>query len=196
MVEEKKKTENDSAAAANAANQKACPAPSALPPEPGGHLLFRRNFFSVAGSIGILTIISGISVGFVRFMFPRVLFEPSLSFKAGFPEEYAVGEVSAKWKKSHKVWIVREKEGFYALLAVCTHLGCTPGWFEVDSKFKCFCHGSGFRKSGINYEGPAPRSLERVKVTLADDGQLLIDKSVIFKAERNEWSAPGAFLKI
>ena len=40
--------------------------------------------------------------------------------------------------------------------AVCTHLGCTPNWLEAEQKFKCPCHGSGFYKDGINFEGPAP----------------------------------------
>ena len=59
---------------------------------------------------------------------------------------------------------------------ICTHLGCTPNWLEAENKFKCPCHGSGFYMSGINFEGPAPRPLERVTVSLADDGQVLVDK--------------------
>ena len=135
-------------------------------------------------------------VGVCRFMFPRVLFGTSPRFKAGFPDEYAIGTVSTRWKKVHKVWIVRERKGFYAILAQCTHLGCTPGWFRTEDRFKCFCHGSGFRKTGVNYEGPAPRALERVKISLADDGQLMIDKSRKFRFEKGEWENPGAYLKV
>jgi hypothetical protein len=65
-------------------------------------------------------------IGFVRSAFPRVLFQPPSTFKAGFPSDYAVGEVSNKFKQDYRVWIVREDEGFYALFAKCTHLGCTP----------------------------------------------------------------------
>ncbi|HLE36364.1 MAG TPA: Rieske 2Fe-2S domain-containing protein, partial [Candidatus Acidoferrales bacterium] len=87
-------------------------------------------------------------------------------------------------------------DGFYAILAVCTHLGCTPYWLNTENKFKCPCHGSGFRRTGINFEGPAPRSLERVKIALADDGQLVIDKSVLFLYEKGDWTKPEAFLKL
>ncbi|MEO2168005.1 MAG: hypothetical protein ABGY42_07760, partial [bacterium] len=59
----------------------------------------------------------------LRSAFPRVLFLPPSSFKAGVPADFAVGEVSAKFKKDYRVWIVREPEGFYALWAKCTHLG-------------------------------------------------------------------------
>ncbi|MEO2147117.1 MAG: ubiquinol-cytochrome c reductase iron-sulfur subunit [bacterium] len=129
-----------------------------------------------------------------RFMFPNVLFEPPQEFKAGLPMEYTIDAVDTRFKASHGVWIVREPLGFYVLSTVCTHLGCTPNWLTADEKFKCPCHGSGFIKSGINVEGPAPRPLERYKVTFAEDGQLLIDKNVKFQSEKGQWTWPGAFL--
>ena len=131
----------------------------------------------------------------VRSAFPRILFLPPSSFKAGKPTDYAVGEVSEKWKKDYRVWIVREPDGFYALWAKCTHLGCTPRWLSAESTFKCPCHGSGFYRSGINFEGPAPRPLERVKISLADDGQIVIDKATKYLFEKGQWGKPGSFLK-
>ena len=92
--------------------------------------------------------------------------------------------------------MIREEKDFYALFASCTHLGCTPGWLPLEEKFKCFCHGSGFGRRGINFEGPAPRPLERVKIDLVEDGQLLIDTSVRFRYEKGEWDRPGAYLKV
>ena len=103
-------------------------------------------------------------VATARFMFPNVLFEPPQSFKAGFPGEYNVGEVDTRWKDAFGVWIVREADGFYALIAVCTHLGCSPNWLPAENKFKCPCHGSGFYRTGVNFEGPAPRPLERARI--------------------------------
>ncbi len=154
----------------------------------------RRDFFGRLGWGGF-GVFSGMALlGFVRSAFPRVLFVPPATFKAGFPNDYAVGEVSDKYKKEHRVWIVRTPEGFYALFAKCTHLGCTPRWLAVEQKFKCPCHGSGYRKSGINFEGPAPRPLERFRITLADDGEILVDMSVKYRYERGDWGKPGAFL--
>jgi cytochrome b6-f complex iron-sulfur subunit len=97
------------------------------------------------------------------------------------PSDYAIGEVSEKYKQEQRVWIVREETGIYAIFAKCTHLGCTPRWLGAENKFKCPCHGSGFFKSGLNFEGPAPRPLDRFKVTIGDDGQLVVDKSKVFK---------------
>ena len=119
--------------------------------------------------------------GFLRSAFPRVLFKPPSTFKAGFPTDYTVGEVSEKYKKDYRVWIVREEEGFYAIFAKCTHLGCTPRWLSVESKFKCPCHGSGYYKSGMNFEGPAPRPMDRFEISIAEDGRLLVDKSKLFR---------------
>jgi cytochrome b6-f complex iron-sulfur subunit len=156
----------------------------------------RRDFFGRLswGGFGVFT---GISLlGFLRSAFPRVLFTPPSTFKAGLPSDYTVGEISEKYKQEHRVWIVREEKGIYALFAKCTHLGCTPRWLKVEDKFKCPCHGSGFRKSGVNFEGPAPRALERFRIALADDGQLLVDMSVVYRYEKGDWDKPGAFLRV
>ena len=158
----------------------------------------RRSFISwlavawvafVAATGGFLTMI-------LRIFFPNVLFEPPQSFKIGPPEEYEIGLVEIRWQAQFGTWIIRDSEGIYALSTVCTHLGCTPNWLENENKFKCPCHGSGFRKSGINFEGPAPRPLERYRIVMADDGQILIDKSRKFQYEKGQWSDPEAFLLV
>lgn len=131
----------------------------------------------------------------IRFFFPRILYEPPTKYKVGFPFEYSVG-VSERFKKQFRVWVVREVDKIYVIQAKCTHLGCTPNWLASEGKFKCPCHGSGFTPDGVNIEGPAPRPLERFKVALTDDGQIMVDESVRFRGERGEWQKPGAFLSV
>jgi len=131
-----------------------------------------------------------------RFMFPNVLFEPPSSFRAGRPEEFQVGVVDERFKEAFGVWLVRDQEGIYALSTTCTHLGCTPNWLAAEQKFKCPCHGSGFYITGINFEGPAPRPLERFSIRLAEDGQVIVDKSQKFQQEKGQWENPGAFLDV
>ncbi len=155
----------------------------------------RRNFFSVAGWAAFFVFLGTSTIGTLRMMFPRILYEPPSAFKAGFPQDYLVGEVSEKYKDDYRVWIIRDPDGFYALSAICTHLGCTPRWLAPENKFKCPCHGSGFHRNGINFEGPAPRPLERLKITLTDDGQILVDRNIKFLFEKGEWNNPDAFLK-
>ena len=143
---------------------------------------------SLAASVG------GVLAGTLRFMYPNVLYEPPQQFKIGFPSDYQVGEVSIQWKNRFGVWVVRNDEGFYVLISVCTHLGCTPNWLANENKFKCPCHGSGFYATGINFEGPAPRPLERAAVALAADGQIEVDKSRKFLYEQGGWDDPASFL--
>ena len=90
------------------------------------------------------------------------------------------------------MWIVRGPNRFYVIYALCTHLGCTPNWNESNIKFKCPCHGSGYTREGINFEGPAPRPMERCKVTLSPDGNLLIDTSVRYRPAK--WEQEPAYL--
>jgi cytochrome b6-f complex iron-sulfur subunit len=163
--------------------------------DPGIWRMSRKNFLNVAGWFGFVSFLVTATLGAIRLMVPRVLYEPPSAFKAGYPEDYIIGEVNEKYKDEYRVWIVRETDGFYALSAICTHLGCTPRWLASENKFKCPCHGSGYHKDGINFEGPTPRPLERLKITLADDGQILVDRNVKFLYEKQEWSKPDAFLK-
>ena len=97
---------------------------------------------------------------------------------------------------AHTAFYMLAAYGFYALLVTCTHLGCTPNYLAAEAKFKCPCHGSGFRTTGINFEGPAPRPLERARIVLAEDGQLLVDKARKFQFELGQWTDPEAFLKV
>ncbi len=139
-------------------------------------------------------------LGTARFMFPNILIEPPTRFKVGFPDAFSPGQVETKFIPQFGVWIVRyDVEGqpmIYALKSVCTHLGCTPNWLEAEQKFNCPCHGSGFYKDGVNFEGPAPRPLERYAISLADDGQILVDKSRIFNQELGQWNDPASFVPV
>ena len=115
-----------------------------------GGLWSRRDFFGRLswGGFGLISLVS--LLAFVRSAFPRVLFVPPSTFKAGFPGDYPVGEVSEKYRSDQRTWIVREPQGFYAIFANCTHLGCTPRWSSSENKYKCPCHGSGYYLSLIH----------------------------------------------
>lgn len=135
-----------------------------------------------------------------RFMFPNVLAEPPSTIKVGLPTQFEPGEVNERWKAEWGFWIVRSpyegQDSIYALQSVCTHLGCPPNWLAGEQKFKCPCHGSGFYISGINFEGPAPRPLERFKIAVGDDGQIVVDKSQKYQQELGQWADPDSFLAV
>lgn len=163
----------------------------------------RRTFIKIpwiaAGWASLAAGLGGFSVMLVRFLFPNVLAEPPSTYKVGPPTDYSKEEVNEKFKGEYGFWIVRSTgyngtDIIYALSTICTHLGCPPNWLGGEAKFKCPCHGSGFYISGINFEGPAPRPLERFKISLGDDGQLVVDKSVKFQEELQQWSDPDSFV--
>ena len=135
-----------------------------------------------------------------RFMMPNVLVEPPSKFKVGPTSDYPLNTVSNKWKDQYGIWVVHtdQYEGqnlIFALASVCTHLGCTPSWLDGEQKFKCPCHGSGFYMTGVNFEGPAPRPLERMGLKIAE-GMLEVDKSMKFQEEMGQWVDPASFVSV
>ncbi len=141
-------------------------------------LLSRRYFLEMvgAGALGIAAI--GSIILSTEYLSPNVVKEPPTTFKAGLPDLYPPGSVTLH--KEQKVYIVRAKEGyFYALSAVCTHLGCITNWKSDEGIVACPCHGSKFDREGRKIAGPAPRPLPRFAMSLDDQGQLVVDKSVV-----------------
>ncbi len=134
---------------------------------------------------------------FLRFFFPRALFEPKTVFSIGFPSDFGLG-VETKFQRDYRIWVVRNPERLFVIYARCTHLGCTPDWKQTEQKFKCPCHGSGYDSEGVNFEGPAPRPMDRAHVEIDATGQIIVDTNRLYvrdlKAGRDEFSNAGAFL--
>jgi len=143
----------------------------------------RRSFFSW-GTAGLVALCSAISVSLgavVRFLTPSVFYEPPQSFKIGNPADFPFGPPT--FMAEEKIFVFRNREkGFAVANAVCTHLGCTVGYFQSDQRFHCPCHGSVFNADGAVQYGPAPRPLEWFEVTLARDGRLRVDKDRVVPA--------------
>jgi len=165
----------------------------------------RRSFLAITGWVGF-SVASAIALyQSLKFIYPNATYEDPLAFKADPPTTYAVGSPTVLIDK--RVVINHDPNGFYAISLICTHLGCTPRYFQdvtsdlVDAGtsiskdpdtgqlatkanpalpgFKCPCHGSRYFRDAINFFGPAPRPMDRVHLEVAPDGKLLIDRSVI-----------------
>ena len=138
----------------------------------------RRSFltFTTAGAAGLVVTGGAALASIVRFLFPSVYYEAPERFKIGPAKDFPIGIPT--FLPQEKVYIFRdETKGFAAASAVCTHLGCTVQWFNNDQKFHCPCHGSVFAADGKVLHGPAPRPLEWLEITMAEDGQLQVDKA-------------------
>lgn len=162
----------------------------------------RREFMGSAAlatgwvAVGLGT---GVSAGpaFVRFLMPNVLEEPDPRVRVGKLQRYLEmqpGDVNEDYKPQG-IWMVREEARIAALSIICTHLGCIPNWLPNDRKFKCPCHGSGYKPNGINFEGPTPRPLERFRI-FVEDGLVIVDKSKKFQFELGQWDQPGSYLMV
>jgi cytochrome b6-f complex iron-sulfur subunit len=124
----------------------------------------RRRFMNFVGWGSFVSFFGGITLGTLRFFFPRVLYD------------YQAGEVSTRMLKEQRVWMIRNNEGIYSLIAICTHLGCTPIWHPAEERIKCPCHGSNFLIDGQNVAGPAPVPLFRAAISLDLAGNIVVDK--------------------
>jgi cytochrome b6-f complex iron-sulfur subunit len=140
----------------------------------------------------------------VSFFYPRVVFRPPSTFRVGAPEAflgsgesvdiYGVILVDERWKSSQRFFVVRERDRVYALSARCAHLGCTINWFGDLRIFKCPCHGSEYHSNGVNFAGPAPRPLDRFRIELNVDNQLVVDTGIVYGPER--FGVDGAFVRL
>ncbi|RPJ60717.1 MAG: Rieske (2Fe-2S) protein [Acidobacteria bacterium] len=150
----------------------------------------RRSFLTRVGGGAVLVALAGQTYAFLRSLVPNVLYEEPPRFKVGTPDQFPEG---VSFLDDRRVFIVREKNTFQAMSAVCTHLGCTVKFRRFDraqtgtgggapsreqQEFLCPCHGSKYRGDGTPYAGPAPRPLPFFRVEVSpDDGQLIVDAS-------------------
>jgi len=156
--------------------------PAVPPSVRAGNTIPRRDYLNevTLGALGIAGL-GSVAVTY-QFFSPNVLFEPSPTFRAGNPDLYPVHSVT--FLQDQQVYIVRVPEGFYAVSAVCTHLGCVTQWKPDTGMIACPCHGSKFQADGTKIEGPAPRPLPHFAISLTADGELLVDKLQNIKSEQ------------
>lgn len=189
-----KPVESKAAPAAAAAPKKPEAKPTTGAPGTGVSVARRRLIWAcIWGYLGVNLLM------FLRFFFPRVLFEPSTVFSVGYPSDFGIG-VDTKFQKDYRVWVVRDPARLFVIYARCTHLGCTPDWKQSENKFKCPCHGSGYDSEGVNFEGPAPRPMDRAQVKIDATGQIIVDAGKLFVQDpttgRNEFDEAGAYLVV
>ena len=124
----------------------------------------------------------GAAVFGYQFLSPNVLYEPSPIANLGKPDRFPLDSVTAD--PAAGIYVLHASEGFYALTATCTHLGCLTVWKPELGIIACPCHGSKFNRRGVKVDGPAPRPLPWLKVWVSDEGDLLVDRSTIVPAEQ------------
>lgn len=69
-------------------------------------------------------------------------------------------------------------EGIMPLYQRCVHLGCRVPFCGSSKWFECPCHGSKYNFAGEYQLGPAPRGMDRFKITL-ENGNVFVDTSEV-----------------
>jgi cytochrome b6-f complex iron-sulfur subunit len=135
----------------------------------------RRAFFTKIG-LGAFGVAAAGTIAFsYEYLSPNVLYEPSAIVNVGKPENFAVNSVTMDINSG--IYLVHAEEGYFALNAVCTHLGCLTAWNQDLGIIACPCHGSKFKRTGEKIEGPAPKPLNWLKTWVSDEGDLMVDRS-------------------
>jgi cytochrome b6-f complex iron-sulfur subunit len=147
----------------------------------------RRKFLNAMGNTATgIVVFGGLGVT-LDFLKPNVILE--------IPKEFKVGPIdsiqpnSVIYEPEQKAFVVRDEQGsFYALSAVCTHLGCTTKWTasgvggNPNAVIACPCHGSFFNKKGELLQGPAQRGLDKFRLRL-EDNKLVVNTAEIVSEE-------------
>lgn len=134
--------------------------------EPRRDFLNEAAFWTTVGAFGFA------ALGVARMPKPGVFPGQSSVVKIGPPGEYPVSKEPQR-VPGQNLFIVHDAEGYAAIGAICTHLGCVVA--TNPEGFDCPCHGSRFTHEGRVTHGPAPSPLLWFEMSLAPDGQIVVD---------------------
>jgi cytochrome b6-f complex iron-sulfur subunit len=144
--------------------------------------LGRRQFFLRIGLTSVAVSSLGAAVLGYKFLSPNLLYEPSPIVNAGKPDHYPADSVT--FDPAAAIYVVHEREGLFAVRAVCTHLACVTAWKPELGVIACPCHGSQFTREGAKIVGPAPQPLPWLRMWLDDQGDLMVDRSIVLTRKR------------
>ncbi len=159
----------------------------------------RRGVLRITFWTGLLGGLAAIGGTIVDMLYPRGITGFGSVISAGTVDQYPVG--SKTQNPEGKFWLVNLSEeqakasdpvngkaGFLALWWKCPHLGCTVPWrptFTYENRqgwFRCPCHGSTYDDAGARVFGPAPRSMDRMQVTIDPaSGRISVNTGSIVK---------------
>lgn len=86
---------------------------------------------------------------------------------------------------SERFFLINNDDGLLAFSTRCTHQGCNVRWEDARNEFHCPCHGSTFNRHGEPTNGPAPRPLDLLAVTVEPSGKVVVTAGPTTR--REEW---------
>jgi cytochrome b6-f complex iron-sulfur subunit len=139
--------------------------PSVPPTSRRGFLKYVMIAFSAVATAG------GVLTPIVAYLWP-----PSKGAAAGggrvavaSTADLPVGKGGVYSVNNSPVIVINTAEGYKALSAVCTHLGCIVFWNEQQQVIACPCHDAAFNTNGAVIQGPPPAPLPVHRVQVEGD---------------------------
>ncbi|KMQ52753.1 Rieske (2Fe-2S) protein [Chitinispirillum alkaliphilum] len=133
-------------------------------------MISRRSFIH-----DVLSLLGVVWFGYAAWHLKNIFsFRPqSHKVPIGSIEELKKREIT--YFRSHDFYVINDKEGLYAISALCTHRNCV---LLVDDKsFSCPCHGAQFTLCGEVIRGPAQENLRHYHIATFGRGALIADLS-------------------
>jgi cytochrome b6-f complex iron-sulfur subunit len=177
---------------------------------PEGRSISRRGLLRTAFWVGAGASLAGLAATLADFLWER---HPGVFggvVAAGMASEFPPGTKTVN--REGRFWLVnltaeQGGPGFIALWRKCPHLGCTVPWepnfvykdpmTEKSARggFRCPAPGPTYHQAGVRVAGPAPRSMDRMKVTInPDTGVVSVDTGAITKGapDNAHYAVPGS----
>lgn len=151
----------------------------------------RRRFLLGSFALGVGVSLLGSVGAFLDYIYPRNARGIGGPVAAGNVDDYPAGG-NPKHFPVGQFYLVNldpddtrngESDGGAGLLALwhrCPHLGCTVPWLSSFSWedergwFRCPCHRSTYTKAGVRVFGPAPRSMDTMRIEVGADGEVVV----------------------
>jgi cytochrome b6-f complex iron-sulfur subunit len=89
-------------------------------------------------------------------------------------EDLPVGKGEVYSVNNKPVIVIHTPDGYRALSATCTHLGCILFWNEQREVIACPCHEAYFNTNGAVISGPPPSPLAEYRVQV-ENGQIYVE---------------------
>lgn len=137
----------------------------------------RRSFLTWLARGSVAAAVTAVAAQTVRFLSFQPPSSESSILPLGQPDSYPRN--SLVYVAEARVYVGRDRDGLYALDAVCPHLGCLVQRNEdEEGGFICPCHDSLFDEEGQALSGPATRPLQHLHLWFdTEQNQLLVDRS-------------------
>lgn len=136
----------------------------------------RRGFLDLL--LALCSAVAGVAMAIpgLMYLWPAARGSGGENVELEGADSMAVGQSAMLQVGGKAVIVVRQRSGFKAFSAVCTHLGCLVRWDQSQKVFVCPCHAAKFDAAGKVVSGPPPAPMP-VYAVKDVDGKIYIVSS-------------------